>query len=82
MIMLCRVFVGSVLEYDSVCYSGMARTHTLRLEKVQCSTPDNSMGVLSGIAPLAERFVYLNLRYLVVVFYCLDHPLMRRPWGS
>jgi hypothetical protein len=62
----------------------------LRLERVQyrgilrialglmCSTPNNSLGVLSGIAPLAEGFLYLNFRYLVAVFYCLDHPLKRR----
>jgi hypothetical protein len=35
MIMLYRGLVGSVLEYGSVCYSGMARTHMLRLERVQ-----------------------------------------------
>jgi hypothetical protein len=67
----------------------MAKTHMLRLERVQyrgirialglmCSTPNNSLGVLSGMAPLAERFVYLNFRYLVAVFYRLDHPLKRR----
>jgi hypothetical protein len=39
---------------------------------------NNSLGVLSGIAPLAERFVYLNFRYLLVVCYRLDHPLKRR----
>jgi hypothetical protein len=43
-----------------------------------CSTPHNSLRVLSGIAHLAERFVYLNFRYLVAVFYRLDHPLKRR----
>jgi hypothetical protein len=53
--------VGSVLEYGSVCYSGMARTHMLRLERVQyrririalglmCSTPNDNL----GIAPLAD----------------------------
>jgi hypothetical protein len=42
------------------------------------STPNNSLGVLSCIEPLAERFVYLNFRYLVAVFYRLDHPLKRR----
>jgi hypothetical protein len=58
----------------------------LRLKRVQyrgirialrfmCLTPNNSLGVLSGIA---ERFVYLNFRYLVAVFYLLDHPLKRR----
>jgi hypothetical protein len=89
MIMLYRGLVESVLEYGSFCYCGMARTHMLRLERVQyrgirialelmCSTPNNSLGVLSGIAPLAERFLYMNFRYLVAVFYCLDHPLKRR----
>jgi hypothetical protein len=43
-----------------------------------CLTPNNSQGVLSGIEPLVERFVYLNFRYFVVVFYRLDHPLKRR----
>jgi hypothetical protein len=87
--MLYRGFVGSVLEYGSVCYSGMARTHMLRLERVEyrgirialglmCSTPNKSLGVLRGIAPLAERFVYLHFRYLEAVFYRLDHPLKRR----
>jgi hypothetical protein len=61
----------------------------LQLERVQyrgikiavglmCSTPNNSLGVLSGIAPLAERFVYLNIRYLEAVFCRLDHPLKRK----
>jgi hypothetical protein len=79
MIMLYRGLVGSVLEYGSVCYSGMARTHMLRLERVQyrririalglmCSTPNNCL----DIALLAERFLYLNFRYLVAVFYRLD----------
>jgi hypothetical protein len=69
--------------------SGMARTHMLRMERVQyreirialglmCSNPKNSLGVLSGMAPPAERFVYLNFRYFMVVFYRLDHPLKRR----
>jgi hypothetical protein len=89
MIVLYRGFVGSVLEYGSVCYSGMIRTHMLRLEKAQyrgikialglmCSTPNNSLGVLSGIAPLAERLVFLNFNHLVAVSYRLDHPLKRR----
>jgi hypothetical protein len=64
----------------------LARTHMLRLEKVQYrgirialgSTPNISLGVLSGIAPLAERFVYLNFRYLAEVFYRLDYPLKGR----
>jgi hypothetical protein len=43
-----------------------------------CSTTNNNLGVLSGMAPLAERFVYLNFRYLVAVFYRLNHLLKRR----
>jgi hypothetical protein len=39
------------------------------------STPNNCLGVLSGIPPLAERFSYLNFRYLVAAFYRLEHPL-------
>jgi hypothetical protein len=61
----------------------------LRLETVQyrgvrialglmCSTPNNSLGLLGGIAPLTKRFMYLNFGYLVAVFYRLDHPLERR----
>jgi hypothetical protein len=78
MIRLCRGLVGSVLEYGSVYYSGMAWTHILRLERVQYrgikialelvgSTPNKSLVILSSIAPLAEKFVYLNFRYLVPV---------------
>jgi hypothetical protein len=61
----------------------------LRLERVQyrgirlalglmCSTPNNSLGVLSGIPPLPERFFYLNSRYLVAVFYRLGHLLREK----
>jgi hypothetical protein len=67
--MLYMGLVGTVLEYGSVCYSAMAMTYMLRLE---------NLGVLSGIAPIVERFVYLNFRYLVAVFYRLDHLLKGR----
>jgi hypothetical protein len=61
----------------------------LALEKVQYqslrialglmgSTPNNCLGVLSGIPPLAERFAYLNFRYCVAAFYRLGHPLKER----
>jgi hypothetical protein len=40
--------------------------------RLMCLTPNNSLGSsVSGIASLAE---YLNLRYLVTVFYRLEHP--------
>jgi hypothetical protein len=58
--------VGSILDYASVSYSGMARTHFLKLKRLQYrglgivlglmqSTPTNSLGILSGVSPLAER---------------------------
>jgi hypothetical protein len=33
------------------------------------STPNNCLGVLGGLPPLAERFAYLNFRYIVATFY-------------
>jgi hypothetical protein len=68
----------------------MAKTHMLGLKRVQYralrivlglmgSTPNNCLGVLSDIPPLAERFAYLNFRYLVAdAFYRLDHALRER----
>jgi hypothetical protein len=67
----------------------MAKTHMLGLERVQYralrialrlmgSTPNNCLGVLSGVPPLAERFAYLNLRYLIAAFYRLGHPFRER----
>jgi hypothetical protein len=67
----------------------MAKTHMLRIEGVQysglrlplglkCSTPNNSLGVLSGIPPLPVRFVYLSSSYLVAVLYRLGHPLREK----
>jgi hypothetical protein len=78
-----RGLIGSVLEY------GSARTHMLGLERVQYralrialglmrSTPNNCLGVLSGIPPLAERLAYLNFRYFVAALYRLGHPLRDR----
>jgi hypothetical protein len=39
------------------------------------STPNNSLGVLSGIPPLRHRLFYLNFRYLVNNFQKNGHPL-------
>jgi hypothetical protein len=66
----CLILIGSVLEYGSVCFTNIAKTHMLGLERVQYralrialgvmgSTPKNFLGVLSGITPLAEIFVLL-----------------------
>jgi hypothetical protein len=76
LILLYKRPIGSVLEYGSVWFTNMARTHMLALEWVQYrslrialglmgSTPNNCLGVLGGISPLAERLAYLNFRYLV-----------------
>jgi hypothetical protein len=89
MLLLYKGLVGSILDYASVCYSGMARTHFLKLERLQYrglrialglmrSTPNDSLGVLSGVSPLAERCLYLNYRYLVTVFHKHGHPLRER----
>jgi hypothetical protein len=86
MFFLYRGLIGTVLDYASVLYSGMAKTHMLCLERVQyrdirldlgimCSTPNNSLGVLS-VPPFPERLVYSNSRYLV--FYRLGHPLREK----
>jgi hypothetical protein len=80
-VLLYRGLIGSVLEYGSVCFTNMANTHMLDLERIQYralrialslmgSTPNNCMGVLGGISPLAER---LNFRYLVATFYRSGH---------
>jgi hypothetical protein len=69
--------------------TGMARTHFLKLERLQYrglrivlglmqSTPNNSLGGLSGVSPLAEICMYLNYRYLVSVFHKHGHPLRER----
>jgi hypothetical protein len=35
MLLLYKRLVGSILDYASVCYSGMARTHFLKLKRLQ-----------------------------------------------
>jgi hypothetical protein len=42
------------------------------------STANDCLVVFSGIPPLAERFAYLNFRYIVAGFYRLGHPLRER----
>jgi hypothetical protein len=85
MLLLYKGLMGSNLDYASVCYSGMARTHFLKLERLHYrglkialvlmqSTANNSLGVLSSVFPLAERCMYLNYRYLFTVFHKHGHP--------
>jgi hypothetical protein len=89
LILLYRGLIGSVLKYGSVCFTNMAKTHMLGLERVQYralrialglmgSTPNNCLGVFGGILQFAEKFAYLNFRYLVAAFYRLGHPLSER----
>jgi len=86
MLLLYQGLIGSVLEYASVCYANLAKTHFLKLERVQyrgirvalglmISTPNNSLGVLSGIPPLEERFSYLNSKFVINIFGKQNHPL-------
>jgi hypothetical protein len=35
MLLLYKGLIGSVLDYALVCYSGMGKTHMLRVERVQ-----------------------------------------------
>jgi hypothetical protein len=85
LILLYRGLIGS--EY--VCFTNMAKTHMLGMERAQYralrialgvmgSTPYNCLVVLSGIPPLAEIFAYLNFIYLVAALYRLGHPLKER----
>jgi hypothetical protein len=42
------------------------------------STPNNSLGVLSGTPPLPHRLFYLNFRYLINTFQKNGHSLRDR----
>jgi hypothetical protein len=89
MILLYRGLIGSVLEDGSVCYAGMARKHILLLECIPYralrismglmrSSPNNSLGVMSGIPQLRHRLFYLNFRYRVNTFQKNGHPLSNK----
>jgi hypothetical protein len=86
LILLYRELIGMVQEYGSVCFTNMAKTLILGLERVQYrklrialglmrSTTNNCLSVLSGIPPLAEGLAYLKFRYLVAAFYRLGERL-------
>jgi hypothetical protein len=86
MLLLYRGLIGSVVEYGSVCYAGMARTHMLLLERVQYRALRIAMGLmgsttnnsLSGIPPLRHRMLYINFRYLVNTFQKNGHSLPQK----
>jgi ribonuclease HI len=88
MLLLYQGLIGSVVEYASICYGNMAKTHLIKLERIQYrgirialglmrSTPNISLGILSGIPPLEERFSYLNANFLIKIFGKFNHPLQK-----
>jgi hypothetical protein len=64
-----------MLGLESVQYRARALWIALSL---MGSTPNNKLGILSGIPPLVERFTYLNYRYLVAAFCRLSLFLRER----
>jgi hypothetical protein len=63
LVLLYMGLIQSVLKYDSVCFTNMAKTNMLGLQRVQYqalrvalglmgSTPNNCLDVVSGIPPL------------------------------
>jgi hypothetical protein len=46
-LLLYKGLIGSIVDYAWVCYSGMAKTHMFRLERVQ----------YRGIPPLLQCFI-------------------------
>jgi hypothetical protein len=70
------IWLGLFYEYVKDTYAGFGKGSD------GISTPNNCLGVLSGIPSLAERFEYLNFRYLVAAFCRLGHPLRERLAGG
>lgn len=75
MITLYKTTVLSVIEYGSITFCNAAKTHLLKLERIQyrairiclgsmMSTHTSSLEVMAGIKPLKLRFEELNLRYM------------------
>ncbi|XP_055597805.1 uncharacterized protein LOC129755617 isoform X3 [Uranotaenia lowii] len=73
---LYRTTILSVMEYGSFCFQSAAKTHLIKLERIQyrclrialgCmpSTHNMSLEVLAGILPLKDRYNLLSLRFLI-----------------
>ena len=76
LIRLYQTTILSVLEYGSFCFMYAAKTHILKLERIQyrclrialgCmqSTHTMSLEVLAGVMPLRLRFFELSFRFLI-----------------
>ncbi|XP_055631931.1 uncharacterized protein LOC129771858 [Toxorhynchites rutilus septentrionalis] len=76
LIMLYRTTILSVMEYGSFCFQSAAKTHLIKLERIQylclrialgCmpSTHTMSLEVLAGLLPLKDRFNLLSLRFFI-----------------
>ncbi|XP_062702077.1 uncharacterized protein LOC134285420 isoform X1 [Aedes albopictus] len=76
LIRLYQTTILSVLEYGSFCFQAAAKTHLLKLQRVQyrclrialgCmnSTHTMSLEVLAGVQPLTDRFAELSFRFLI-----------------
>jgi hypothetical protein len=81
MLLLYKILVGSILHYASVCYSGMARTHFLKLERLQYRGLKIALGLMRFYSrgkmsvPVPRKDVCTNYRYLVTVFHKHVHHL-------
>lgn len=73
---LYQTTILSVLEYGSFCFRSAAKTHLIKLERIQyrclrialgCmqSTHTKSLEVMAGIVPLQDRYTELSLRFLI-----------------
>lgn len=73
---LYQTTILSVLEYGSFCFRSAAKTHLIKLERIQyrclrialgCmqSTHTKSLEVLAGVVPLQDRFAELSYRFLI-----------------
>jgi hypothetical protein len=70
MVLLSKIFIGSMLENESVCHSGQNTYADVGKSSVSWNVdsfnPNFSLEVLSSIllykASMTKKFIYLNLR--------------------
>jgi hypothetical protein len=66
-----EISIGSVLEYGSVCYAGMAKTHMLLLERIQYRALRISMGLM-GLHRYDPNCFILISNILPIIFRTMD----------